>query len=76
MRGCATAGEQLGKSAGLTPCPEASLWEGLYSCLDSLIRLTGRSGLGTTFSGREGYELAFLTWWGSRMGPRPVWFVV
>ena len=46
------------------------LWDGLYGCLDTLVRLTRWSGLGTTFSSRWGFELASLPLQGSRTGHR------
>ena len=52
------------------------LSDGLYGCLDFLVRLTRWSGLGTTFSSRQSSELASLPWQGNRMGPRSVWLVV
>lgn len=42
----------------------------LHSCSGSLISVTRWSGLGTILRSRWGYELAFLPWWVSGIGPR------
>ena len=47
---------------------QVRLWDGLCGCLDSLIRLTRWSELGTMFSSKREDELAALPWQGSRPG--------
>ena len=49
---------------------QVRLQDGLHGCLDSLVRLTRRLALGTTYSSRWGYKLASLPWQDSMIRPR------
>lgn len=55
-----------GRTAGLVRY-QVGLQDRLCICLDSLVRLTRWSGLGTIFSNWWNYELASLPWPGSRV---------
>ena len=59
----------FGQDSDLIPY-NVRLQNELYGCLDSLIRLTTWSGLGTIYNSTWDYELASLSLQGSRMGPR------
>ena len=61
MGRCATGREQLDRTAGLVPYPgEAVGWALLLPGFSD--QATRRSGLHTTLSSRQGYELASLPW--------------
>ena len=49
---------------------QISLEDGLHSCLCSLVKLPRWFGLSTIFISRQDYDLDFLPWQGSRMGPK------
>lgn len=65
----------FGQDSDLIPY-NVRLQNGLYGCLDSLIRLTTWSWLGTIYNSTWDYELASLYLQGSRMGPRAYILVV
>ena len=58
----------MARTAGWFPTC-VGLQDGVHHCLDLLVRLTRRSGLGTLFSSKWAYELPFLLWKDRTQGP-------